>query len=243
MDQHPSVFLPKPLRLNVTRAHSCTYLSNRVERRLAANISSRPDLHDTLAQAGFRRVENWVYKPACQNCQACQPIRVVCSEFSQSRNMKRLAAKHADLTAAVLDGPLTDEHYDLFQRYLTSRHEDGQMGSMTIDEFSSMVENSPISTFLIDYRDTDNALLASVLVDLQSDGLSAVYSFFEPECPDRSFGSFIILDLIERVQQSEASYLYLGYYIAESRKMSYKARYTPFEIFHAGRWQPGSSLA
>jgi arginine-tRNA-protein transferase len=117
------------------------------------------------------------------------------------------------------------------------------MGSMTIDEFSSMVENSPISTFLIDYRDTDNALLASVLVDLQSDGLSAVYSFFEPECPDRSFGSFIILDLIERVQQSEASYLYLGYYIAESRKMSYKARYTPFEIFHAGRWQPGSSLA
>ena len=242
MDQHPYVFLPNPLRLNVTRAHSCTYLPDKVERRLAADISSRPELHDTLAQAGFRRVENWVYKPACQDCQACQPIRVVCSEFSQSRNMKRLAAKHADLIATVLEGPLTDEHYDLFQRYLTSRHVDGQMGGMSKEEFSSMVENSPISSLLIDYRDTEGVLLASVLVDLQSDGLSAVYSFFEPDCPERSFGSFIILDLINRVQQSEAPYLYLGYYIAESRKMSYKARYTPFEIFQGGTWQRGSSL-
>tara|TARA_Y100000385_G_scaffold179662_1_gene185582 strand:- start:36 stop:506 length:471 start_codon:yes stop_codon:yes gene_type:complete len=156
--------------------------------------------------------------------------------------MKRLAAKHADLIATVLEGPLTDEHYDLFQRYLTSRHVDGQMGGMSKEEFSSMVENSPISSLLIDYRDTEGVLLASVLVDLQSDGLSAVYSFFEPDCPERSFGSFIILDLINRVQQSEAPYLYLGYYIAESRKMSYKARYTPFEIFHGGTWQRGLSL-
>ncbi len=237
MDQHPFVFLPKPLRLNVTRAHSCTYLPDRAERRLAADISNRPDLHDKLAKAGFRRVENWVYKPACQDCNACQPIRVICSEFSKSRNMKRIAIKNSDLKGCRVDGPLTHEHYELFHRYLNSRHEDGQMVGMTMDEFVSMVENSPISTFLLDYRDTNNKLLASVLVDHQVDGLSAVYSFFETNRPDRSFGSFIILDLIERVNLAQQPYLYLGYYIAESRKMSYKARYKPYEIFSNGSWQ------
>ena len=150
--------------------------------------------------------------------------------------MKRIAAKHADLRGHRVDGPLTHEHYELFHRYLNSRHEDGQMVGMTRDEFVSMVENSPISTFLLDYRDADSKLLASVLVDHQVDGLSAVYSFFEPDSPGRSFGSFIILDLIERVNLAQQAYLYLGYYIAESHKMSYKARYTPHEIFRNGSW-------
>ena len=239
MDQTSRIFPVLPLRLRVTRPQPCAYLAGQQEQRLAGDISARPEEHDSLAEAGFRRVENWVYKPACQNCQACQPIRVIAKNSQLSRNQKRVLAKNADLTRTINNGHLTLEHYDIFQRYLGRRHEDGQMASMSYDEYSAMITNSPIQTSLYEYRNPDNQLVACVLVDLQRDGLSAVYSFFDtaPEMHARSIGTFMILDLIGLSQQLDMPYLYLGYYVEQSQKMSYKTRFTPCQILKDGKWE------
>lgn len=239
MDQTSRIFPVLPLRLRVTRPQPCAYLPDQQEQRLAGDISARPEEHDSLAEVGFRRVENWVYKPACQQCQACQPIRVVTSNFELSRNQKRVVAKNSDLTRSVNDGTLSLEHYDIFQRYLGQRHEDGQMASMSFDEFSAMVTNSPIQTSLNEYRGPDGELIACVLVDIQRDGLSAVYSFFDtdPDMRSRSLGTFMILDLIEVTRQLNLPYLYLGYYVEQSQKMAYKMRFTPCQLLRNGKWE------
>ena len=239
MDQTSRIFPVLPLRLRVTRPQPCAYLPEQQEQRLAGDISAHPEEHDSLAEVGFRRVENWVYKPACQNCQACQPIRVVTSNFELSRNQKRVVAKNSDLTRSVNDGTLSLEHYDIFQRYLGQRHEDGQMASMSFDEFSAMVTNSPIQTSLNEHRGPDGELVACALIDIQRDGLSAVYSFFdtEPDMHSRSLGSFMILDLIGVSQQLNLPYLYLGYYVEQSQKMAYKMRFTPCQLLRNGKWE------
>ena len=239
MDQTSRIFPVLPLRLRVTRPQPCAYLTGQQEQRLAGDISARPEEHDSLAEAGFRRVENWVYKPACLHCQACQPIRVVASDFALSRNHKRVLSQNADLTRTINDGSLTLEHYDIFQRYLGQRHEDGQMASMSFDEFSAMITNSPIQTSLYEYRLANGQLAACVLTDLQRDGLSAVYSFFDthPDMAKRSFGTFMILDLIRVSQKLELPYLYLGYYVEQSQKMAYKGRFSPCQLFKNGKWE------
>jgi arginyl-tRNA--protein-N-Asp/Glu arginylyltransferase len=243
MNQSSSIFPISPLRLRVTRPQPCAYLAGQHEQRLAGDISAKPEEHDSLAEAGFRRVENWVYKPACTQCQACQPIRVMAEEFVLSRNHKRVISANADLTRKVLSGPVTLEHYDIFQRYLASRHEDGQMASMSFDEFSAMIVNSPIDTCLYEYSDKKGRLISCALVDQQRDGLSAVYSFFDTsdESQTRSLGTFMILDLIRLAQAHNLPYLYLGYYVEQSRKMAYKMRFSPCQILKNGQWETVSS--
>jgi arginine-tRNA-protein transferase len=132
----------------------------------------------------------------------------------------------------------TNEHYDLFSRYVGSRHADGQMAQMSCDEFVSMVENSPIETLLMNYHTPDSRLVATVLTDVQDDGLSAVYSFFDPEEVGRSLGTYVILDLIDSAVEAGLPWLYLGYYVENSQKMNYKARFQPAEIYFNGIWQP-----
>ena len=237
MDQAKSIFNQLPLRLRVTRSQQCAYLADQTEQRLATDISEHPHTHDRLAESGFRRVENWVYKPACPNCNACKPIRVKANQFKQSRNISRIQTTNRDLKRNLSTGRLSLDHYDMFQRYLGYRHEDGQMASMSFDEFSAMVLNSPIDTTLTEYVNADNELMGCILVDRQRDGLSAVYSFFQPEEKKRSLGSFMIIDLIDRCSELGLSYVYLGYYIEQSRKMSYKARFKPYQIFSDGAWQ------
>ena len=236
MDQTSRIFPVLPLRLRVTRQQPCAYLPDQQEQRLAGDISARPEEHDSLAEVGFRRVENWVYKPACQHCQACQPIRVVTSNFQLSRNQKRIMAKNRDLTRSVNDGTLSLEHYDIFQRYLGQRHEDWQMASMSFDEFSAMVTNSPIQTSLNEYHSPNGELVACALIDIQRDGLSAVYSFFDPAEVRRSLGTYIIIDFIRCAAELDLPWLYLGYYVAQSQKMRYKARFQPAEVFRDGAW-------
>ncbi len=237
MDQAKTIFTQLPLRLRVTRSQKCAYLAEQTEQRLATDISEHPYAHDRLAETGFRRVENWVYKPACPGCNACQPIRVKTEAFTPSRNIARIRAANKDLRRVASHGQLTLEHYDMFQRYLGYRHEDGQMASMSFDEFSAMILNSPIETSLTEYLDQDNRLMGCILVDQQRDGLSAVYSFFQPDQTKRSLGSFMIVDLIDRCKAMGLPYVYLGYYIEQSRKMSYKARFKPYQIFTDGVWQ------
>ena len=237
MDQAKTIFTKLPLRLRVTRSQKCAYLHDQTEQRLATDISDHPDSHDRLAETGFRRVENWVYKPACPGCSACLPIRVKAEDFAGSRNITRTRAANKDLRRFDSHGQLTLDHYDMFQRYLGFRHEDGQMASMSFEEFSAMILNSPIDTTLTEYRDSEDGLMGCILIDRQRDGLSAVYSFFQPDQTKRSLGSFMIVDLIDRCKEIGLPYAYLGYYIEQSRKMSYKARFKPYQIFIDGVWQ------
>ena len=237
MDQAKTIFTKLPLRLRVTRSQKCAYLHDQTEQRLATDISDHPDSHDRLAETGFRRVENWVYKPACPGCSACLPIRVKAEDFAGSRNITRIRAANKDLRRFDSHGQLTLDHYDIFQRYLGFRHEDGQMASMSFEEFSAMILNSPIDTTLTEYRDSEDRLMGCILIDRQRDGLSAVYSFFQPDQTKRSLGSFMIVDLIDRCKEIGLPYAYLGYYIEQSRKMSYKARFKPYQIFIDGVWQ------
>ena len=178
MDQAKSIFNNLPLRLRVTRSQKCAYLLDQTEQRLATDISEHPEAHDRLAETGFRRVENWVYKPACPNCNACLPIRVKAEKFKPSRNIERIQATNRDLRRNLSAGRLGLDHYDVFQSYVGQRHEDGQMSSMSFDEFSAMILNSPIDTLLTEYVDSEDRLMGCILVDRQRDGLSAVYSFF-----------------------------------------------------------------
>ena len=237
MDQAKSIFSQLPLRLRVTRVQKCAYLADQTEQRLATDMSEHPQAHDRLAETGFRRVENWVYKPVCPNCNACKPIRVKAEQFKPSRNITRIQTVNRDLKRNLSTGRLGLDHYDMFQRYLGYRHEDGQMASMSFDEFSAMILNSPIDTTLTEYLDTEDKLMGCILVDKQRDGLSAVYSFFQPGEEKRSLGSFMIVELIERCTELGLPYVYLGYYIEQSRKMSYKARFKPYQIFSEGAWQ------
>jgi len=238
MDQDKRLHLAPPLQMRLSMRSECPYLPNRTEQRVAVDINQNPALHDQLARAGFRRVENWVYKPACPGCTACMPWRVDCNAFRQSRNMARIWKRNTDLTRSMQPIRPTQEHFDLFCRYVASRHADGQMAQMDEDEFVSMIENSPIETLLVDYRTPDGDLIASVLTDIQSDGLSAVYSFFDPLEAARSPGTLIILDLISHAHTAGLRWLYLGYFVEASQKMMYKSRFQPAEIHFQGRWQP-----
>ncbi len=242
MDQDKRLHLATPMQLRLSMRSECPYLPDRTEQRVAVDINENPAQHDQLARAGFRRVENWVYKPACPSCKACLPWRVDSAGFTLSRNMARIARTNRDLTRSIAPIRLTESHFTLFSRYIASRHADGQMAQMTRDELVNMIENSPIETLLVNYHTSDGRLLATVLTDVQDDGLSAVYSFFEPDENVRSLGTFIILDLIERCRKAQLPWLYLGYYVENSQKMMYKARFQPAEIYRDGLWQPYSQL-
>ena len=243
MEQRKPLFDQKPLRLRMTRANACAYIEGNVEQRLALDLTENPDAHDQLAMAGFRRVENWAYKPVCQKCQACMPIRIDCVNHRSGRNLSRIYKSNQDLRRSVSTKEVGEDHYILFQEYLTNRHEDGQMAAMSFQEFTNMIHNSPIETFLVEYRDVTDELIACIMVDVQKDGLSAVYSFFDPLSSNRSLGTFMILDMIELTKELQKDYLYLGFYIAQSRKMAYKARFAPSEVFINGEWQSLSLTA
>ena len=237
MDQDKRLHQLPPLQMRLSMRSECPYIDGRTEQRVAVDISENPALHDELARAGFRRVENWVYKPVCPGCNACLPWRVDSHAFKPGRNLKRIARTNMDLTREITSIRPNREQYALFQSYIRQRHSDGQMANMGRDDFISMVENSPIETFIANYRDADGRLVGCVLTDVQEDGLSAVYSFFDPEQEVRSLGTYMILDLLDYSRKSGLRWLYLGYYVAGSQKMMYKARFRPAEVFTGGSWQ------
>ncbi len=237
MDQDKRLHQLPPLQMRLSMRSDCPYISGRTEQRVAVDISENPNLHDELARAGFRRVENWVYKPVCPQCQACLPWRVDTAQFRPGRNLSRIKRTNFDLTRSI--GPIrpTNEQYQLFLGYIRGRHKDGQMANMGRDDFIAMIENSPIETFVVNYRHNDGRLVGCVLADIQEDGLSAVYSFFDPDQASRSLGTFMILDLIDYAREHSMPWLYLGYYVPGSQKMMYKARFQPAEVYVDGRWR------
>ena len=225
--------------LRFVRERPCPYLPGRVERTLAAPLPPlrAVEVLDTACRAGFRRSQNYVYRPACRGCAACVPVRVVVNEFSWRRSWRRILNANANLHGEVRPSRASEEAFDLFHRYQVSRHGGNGMGAMTFSDFRAMLEDSPAPASLIEHRDGSGRLIAALLADHVADGWSAVYSFFEPDAPKHSLGSYIILDLIRRTAAEGRTFVYLGYWIADSPKMAYKARFAPVEVMDPDGWR------
>lgn len=204
-------------------------------------------LHDTLAQGGFRRSQNIAYRPACDSCSACVSVRVPVDRFDVTRSFRKIINRNADLVATARPANATSEQYALFRRYIDSRHNEGGMSDMAMMDFSAMVDETFVDTRLIEYRlpaqptlpgpdARQGPLVATALTDILDDGLSMIYSFYDPDLAARSLGSFMILDHIEQARRLGLSHVYLGYWVSGSGKMSYKARFRPQERLLRDGW-------
>jgi arginyl-tRNA--protein-N-Asp/Glu arginylyltransferase len=237
MDQTP---LKRPQFFFTTAPLPCPYLSDRLERKLVTELSGpgAESLHEALARSGFRRSHSIAYAPACPGCKACVPVRVVAKDFKRRRTLNRQWRQNQDLVAIKVPARATTEQYELFSRYQQSRHAGSDMALMGFYEYSAMVEDSPIDTFLVEYRDRAGVLTAVCLTDRTNDGLSAVYSFFEASGARDGLGNYVVLWLIEQARRLGLPYVYLGYWIADSAKMAYKARFQPLETLGLNGWAP-----
>lgn len=235
---------PEQAQFYLTASTPCPYLEGRLERKLFTHLGGRraPILHELLAQHGFRRSQNIVYRPACEGCDSCRSARVIAAEFAPGKTQRRTWRMNADITGAMRPASATREQFHLFHRYLMSRHAFGGMTGMSYLDYEYMVEDTPVDSMLVEYRLPDASpegrLAAVALTDVLPDGLSMVYSFFDPELADRSLGTYMILDHIRRTRLMELPYVYLGYWVENSPKMAYKTRFRPLELLAAGqRWQ------
>lgn len=222
-----------------TGARPCPYLPDRIERSVFTELApdSGRGLYDALVHGGFRRSHAMAYRPDCPTCSACVPVRVIVEKFRRGRSFRRVWSKNADLTAFDLAAGATADQYHLFVRYQRSRHYGGEMSLMDFQDYATMVEDSPLDTRLIEFRAADGDLVAACLADRLGDGLSAVYSFFEPGLAERSLGNHMVLWLIERAQTLGLPYVYLGYWIGGSPKMAYKARFRPLQGLGPAGWR------
>jgi arginine-tRNA-protein transferase len=216
----------------------CPYLPGKRERKLFTDLTGPGGrrLYDRLSQGGFRRSHRFAYRPACQGCNACVPVRIRVADFTAGRSLRRLAKRNEDLAAEERPARATLEQYRLFDRYIARRHGDGDMATMSYADFQAMVEETVLDTRLIEFRSDKGRLMGAALIDWLEDGPSAVYSFFAPEVPERSLGSFMVLWLVEESRRRALPYVYLGYWIAETRKMAYKARFRPLEGLGRQGW-------
>ncbi len=236
MDHFP---LKRPHFFFTTAPLPCPYVSGRLERKIVTELNGTDaeTLHEALSRAGFRRSHSIAYTPACPGCNACIPVRIVTEGFQADRTMRKVTRANGGLVARVVPARATADQFRLFSRYQESRHSGGDMALMGFYDYRSMVEDSPIDTFIVEFRDAEGNLAAACLSDRMSDGLSAVYSFFDPDLAPRSLGTFMVLWLVDEARRQSLPYVYLGYWIAESRKMSYKTRYQPLEAFGPDGWK------
>jgi arginyl-tRNA--protein-N-Asp/Glu arginylyltransferase len=226
----------------LTAPSPCPYLAGKEERKVFTHLVGERagELNNILTQGGFRRSQSIAYRPACEGCRSCVSVRVIAEEFRPTRSMRRIANRNADVVSEMKIAVPTSEQYAIFRGYLDSRHRDGGMADMTVLDYAMMVEDSHIETRIIEYRRRDGGrtddLLAVALTDVLGDGLSMVYSFFEPDEAPRSLGTLMVLDHIERAQRMGLAYVYLGYWVRGSRKMDYKGRFLPQERLTPDGW-------
>lgn len=204
-------------------------------------------LNDVLTQGGFRRSQSIAYRPACEGCRACVSVRICVADFKETRGFRRVAAENEDLVGTLRPPTPTSEQYSLFRAYVSTRHGSGGMADMNVLDYAMMVEDTHVQTRLVEYRrrgpDTringrgTGDLFAVALTDILSDGLSMVYSFYNPNIAKRSLGTFLILDHIARARAMDLPYVYLGYWVKGSRKMSYKSRFVPQERLSPQGWE------
>jgi arginyl-tRNA--protein-N-Asp/Glu arginylyltransferase len=231
----------------LTAPSPCPYLAGKEERKVFTHLVGEraPELNNILTQGGFRRSQSIAYRPACEGCRACVSVRVVVKDFCPTQSMRRILRRNTDIGCEMRIAVPTSEQYSVFRAYLDSRHRDGGMADMTVLDYAMMVEDSHIETRIIEYRrrEPDTAtpnrggdLLAIALTDVLGDGLSMVYSCFEPDQAARSLGTFMVLDHIARAQRMGLAYVYLGYWVRGSRKMDYKSRFLPQERLMPDGW-------
>jgi arginine-tRNA-protein transferase len=232
----------------LTAPSPCPYLGGKEERKVFTHLVGERagELNNILTQGGFRRSQSIAYRPACEGCRCCVSVRVIAKEFAPSRSMRRILARNVDVRGDMKAAVPTSEQYSIFRAYLDSRHRDGGMADMTVLDYAMMVEDSHIETRIIEYRRREASasaggrqageLIAVALTDVLADGLSMVYSFFEPDEAARSLGTFMVLDHIARAQRMGLAYVYLGYWVRGSRKMDYKSRFLPQERLTPDGW-------
>jgi leucyl-tRNA---protein transferase len=237
-------FSTRNLRFYLTSPAPCPYLPGRRERKVftALDGPDAPGMNDSLTHAGFRRSQNIAYRPACETCDSCISARVVAAQFEPGRRWRKIINRNEDLAARLTRGEATEEQFWLLRRYLLDRHGAGGMAEMTMLDYASMVEESSVSTHVVEYRYRSGPfagdLAACALTDVLRDGLSLVYSFWDARLARRSMGSFVILDHVMRAQRAGLPHVYLGYWVPGSEKMAYKAQFRPLEILRAGAWRP-----
>lgn len=232
---HP--FDPNSLQFYLTIPAPCPYLPDRMERKIFTQLDplNGPHLNDYLTHAGFRRSQNVIYRPACESCRECRSLRILVDEFTAGKSFKRILARNKDITRSIADPIATQEQYSLLKRYLIHRHPGGGMTDMDFERYEMMVEDCAAETEIIEYRLADGTLIAAMLVDRLTDGLSLVYSFYDTDQSHRSMGNYMILDQITRCKSDGLPCLYLGYWVPDSPKMHYKSRFHPCEVLgHAG---------
>jgi len=230
---------PRPLQLFFRSGPmTCPYLEGQVERKLFTRLSGAQaaEINSTLSQAGFRRSHDIVYRPVCPSCSACRPVRIPVVQFHQGRSLRRVWRLNRHLSATETPALATPEQFRLFADYQRSRHGDSDMARMTMSDYSAMIEEGRADTAIIEVRDPQCQLVGAILTDRLSDGFSAVYSFFDPAQERQSLGSFLILTLIEHCRRAGLPNVYLGYWIEDSRKMAYKARFRPLEVLGPDGW-------
>ena len=239
--QSPQFFLTAP--------SPCPYIDGQFERKVFTHLvgDRAPEMNDLLTQGGFRRSQNIAYRPACESCRSCVSVRILAGEFEPTKNMKRVLARNSDLVGAMDDAQPSSEQYALFRAYLDARHSKGGMSEMTVLDYAMMIEDTHVNTKIIEYRRRgpdsfitgrgQGELIAVALSDRMADGLSMVYSYFNPEHEDRSLGTYMILDHIARARSQGLPHVYLGYWVNGSRKMNYKVRFTPQEHLGPRGWE------
>jgi arginine-tRNA-protein transferase len=232
---------PGPLpQFYATAPVPCPYVQGRAERKLIVELAGRaaPGFYDALSRAGFRRSHHFAYRPACRACDACVPVRIAVERFKHTRSIRRVRNTHAELAASVMPPRATVEQFRLFIAYQHSRHRDSEMAGMSYDEYRGMVEDTALRTAIVEYREAEGTLVAASLIDRLDDGISAVYSFYDPAGRPGSLGTWCILWLVEECRRLRLPYVYLGYWVAESPKMAYKARFPALERLAGGEWIP-----
>ena len=228
----------------LTAPSPCPYLAGQRERKVFTFLGGEGAgaLNAALSRRGFRRSQNIAYLPACERCQACKPVRVRAGAFDRAP-WRRVLRRNADLYRAVVPPRVTTEQFGLLRAYLDARHPGGGMNAMTVLDYAQMVEQTPVDTSVYEYRDAEGTLLACALTDRVEDGLSMVYSFFDPDAARRSLGTYAILDHVGHAAAQDLRYVYLGYWVQGSPKMDYKRRFSPLEILTPRGWVPGDAVA
>ena len=223
----------------------CPYLPGRIERklftRLTGNATTDVEANAALTRAGFRRSHDIVYRPACPTCNACTPVRIPVRTFAPTRSLRKISVRNRDLILEITGTEVTDKQYKLFMRYQLARHPDSDMARMTQADFVAMLQEGAANTAIYQLREpgidgVPGVLLGGIIVDNVKDGLSAVYSFFQPDVPRRSLGVQLILTLLAEAARQDMSHVYLGYWIASARKMAYKVRFQPLQALGHQGW-------